>query len=89
MPYIAQRNREQLDLPIAALVEHISSPGELAYCLTKLVISQLPPRDMWDYRTLSALRGVIQDVSDEFYRRAMVPYEESKRDVHGDVYDPW
>jgi hypothetical protein len=86
VPYIDRPTRAELDPLIEVLAGHVHTPGELAYCLTKLMLSRLPPRDLWDYRTLSALRGVIQDVSDEFYRRVLVEFEEQKRDINGDVY---
>jgi len=38
------------------------------------------------YAEMSAVRGVLADVSSEFYRRKMAPYEDMKREENGDVY---
>lgn len=88
MPYIEALSRERLDPLLYPLQVTIESRGDLTYCFTKLLLSQLPPRDQWTYTLLSSLRATLHDASDEYYRRVMVPFENAKKDVNGDVYPP-
>ena len=77
MPYIPQRYRTSNTYPV--------TPGELNYSITKLLI-EYTQREGRSYTTFSSLFGVLHDVSAEFYRRVVVPYEDEKCAANGDVY---
>lgn len=95
MPYIAPELRPGLDQHIAALAEAINSTaaeidgdaayaGLLNYACTRLALETLPARRYWAIATTS---GALANVSDEFYRRFAVPYEDEQIARNGDVYD--
>lgn len=86
MPYIKEERRTAIDSAVLELNHYIDGPGELNYAITKLCLKYLE-EGVFGYSTLSAVRAVLHDVHDEFYRRVMVPYEEKKREENGDVYD--
>jgi hypothetical protein len=56
--------------------------GELNYAITQLLLSQ-KPECYDDYNTLI---GVLESVKLEFYRKAIVPYEEEKCRMNGEVF---
>ena len=90
MTYIPQEARRWLDPLLDAFIEDGPvTRGELNYCISRLVLGflsrdPLPP----NYATLSAVRAVLFDAADEFYRRAMVPYEDLKAAENGDLLWP-
>lgn len=94
MPYIPAEHRPRLDQHIDALGEEIKAianekgqvtafAGLLNYAITRLVLQTLPERRYWAIATVT---GVLQNVSDEFYRRFAVPYEDEQIKKAGDVY---
>lgn len=85
MPYIQPERRATLDPFIRELSDRISSRGELNYAMTCLVLSEV--RGL-SYAELASLVGDIECTKQEFIRRVLVPYEESKMQENGDVYFP-
>ena len=96
MPYIKQKVRQNLDPLIEVLayqiayeVEGLTSgafAGILNYVCTRLamlVVEQL--FDGMRYWTVALLTGVFKNISDEFYRRVAVPYEDEQIAYNGDV----
>lgn len=85
MPYIAPSLRPKLDEALSQL-EYTTglTVGELNYFITRLVVKWLG--DSPGYTRYSAVRGVLQDVSDELYRRVVATYEDRKCAENGDVY---
>ena len=84
MPYIQQSSRLIVD-PLIEKLEPFcawSDPGMLNYIITKLLLQAGAKR----YAQHSALRGMLADVSSEYYRRVMVPYEDYKMAENGDAY---
>lgn len=80
MPYIKKKRRRMLDagdLP--------DTEGELNYYITTIIVDFLRRKGK-SYKEMSAVRGVLRDVGDEFYRRVMAPYEDEKMRENGDVY---
>jgi hypothetical protein len=81
MPYITEGKRILVDEcgPIDS--------GELNYAITKTVLDYLHDRiEMPNYAAMNSVVGVLECVKQEFYRRAVVPYEEAKIKENGDVY---
>lgn len=86
MPYIEAGRRKQFDSIVDKLVQVMPvgfDPGELNYCISRLLWS------LWEkhsrYYTGNDLIGVLECVKQEFYRRKMVPYEEIKKCLNGDI----
>ena len=81
MPYIHKSQRERL-----ANGDYPRTAGELNYLITQLCttfIGRVAP----SYTNYNEVIGVLECVKQEFYRRAMVPYEDKKIAENGDVYD--
>lgn len=78
MPYIPAKDREAL---WGKGVENATS-GELNYAITLLLLGTGPKC----YEDYNRLIGVLECVKLEFYRRAVAPYEDKKKEENGDVY---
>ncbi|NGZ94964.1 MAG: hypothetical protein CV089_02315 [Nitrospira sp. WS110] len=88
MPYISQGQREPFDikgLEIYTLTDKIGGPGELNYVITR-ILTQFAANRGESYSTYNEIIGVLECVKQEFYRRAVVPFEEGKLKQNGDVY---
>jgi len=94
MPYIAQKDRPELDKHIDALAEAIKRiaatygydgafAGLLNYSCTRLALRILPARRYW---VIALITGTFKNIADEFYRRFAAPYEDEQIDKNGDVY---
>lgn len=89
MPYIVAENRRVFDKPIDRLIGELRGmcsedhPGDINYCLSRIIwrLWQSSP----DYTTGNSLVGVLECVKQEFYRRMLVPYEDEKRALNGDI----
>ena len=93
MPYIAKAHRKELDPHINRLAEIISErvqgdgfAGLLNYCCFTLALRTL--KLMYGevrYATHSLVCGVFHNITDEYYRRVVAPYEDKKAKQEGDV----
>lgn len=80
MPYITQDAKTRIfqgDVP--------STPGELNYRITQVLRCYLHLHGT-NYTTLNDCLGALEGAKLELYRRVVVPYEESKRELNGEVY---
>ena len=91
MPYIDRSARyfwaRHLDALVAGVKEtggFDTSPGAFNYIITRLLCAFLGETPNYD--RFNAAIGVLECAKLELYRRMVVPYEETKRDAHGDVY---
>ncbi len=99
MPYVDQKRRARLDLHISELAnlikyegtglashqrEHGLVAGDLNYSISRLVneIMLIPTR----YWMIALVTGVLQNVSAEFYRVVVAPYEEKQLKKTGNVF---
>lgn len=85
MPYINRLLREDLvkGLP------YCKGAGELNFVITSLCIEYLHRRgdiEAPGYADYNEIIGVLECAKQEFYRRAVTPYEQNKSIVNGDVY---
>lgn len=80
MPYIDATRRKQLNEGSNAI-----TPGELNYLITSLAVWYLR-RFGTSYRTMNDILGAIEGAKQEFYRRVVAPYEDTKKSENGDVY---
>jgi hypothetical protein len=84
MPYIRENDKSEIDnMRIADAA--FASPGELNYAITKLALAYLST-GTYNYERLNAVMGALESAKTEFYRRAVVPYEDKKIKENGDVY---
>jgi hypothetical protein len=100
MPYIAQKDRVNLDPLINALAQQIvtqinatdSSEGSAAYAgilnytCTRLTMQIIKLKfGKLRYWIIATTTGVFKNIADEFYRRMGVPYEDVQIEKSGDV----
>lgn len=87
MPYISKNKRPPIDKLLDPLIAHFRSlpvqdqDGALNYSITR-IIKRLYPKE---YFHLNRALGVLSAVTQEFYRRVIGPYEETKISKNGDV----
>jgi len=79
MPYIKQQDRERV------LRGDVRNSGELNYRLSMIMLEYLHQHGN-SYPTCNDILGACSGASKEFYRRIVIPYEDSKIDTNGDVY---
>ncbi len=85
MPYVHQSNRDKLDPAIdalAALIDPEHRAGELNYIVTRLMLAL---KGEARYKDLNELVGMLECCKQEFYRRHIAPYEDTKITENGDV----
>jgi hypothetical protein len=82
MPYIPKYRRVELTSGGMA-----NSPGELNYKINKTILAYMRRKDSVSYSDLNEVIGVLESVKQEFYRRVVAPYEDSKIKKNGDIYD--
>jgi hypothetical protein len=87
MPYLKKEQRPKIDELLAPLIDHLKSipledqDGSVNYVVTK-ILKQLYPLK---YFHLNRAIGVIETIKQEFYRRVVGPYENTKIRENGDV----
>lgn len=97
MPYIAQKSRMNLDPLIDELAGRIVSEvkeqkddaafaGLLNYTCTRLALKILRMQfGQIRYWLIAIVTGTFKNISDEFYRRLAIPYEDKQIKKSGDV----
>jgi hypothetical protein len=80
MPYIEKSRRE------AVVKEGALTAGELNYAITKLCNDYIRAQTGVGYTHVNEVIGVLECAKQEFYRRVVAPYEDSKIMQNGDVY---
>lgn len=94
MPYIHITDRDKFDSHIAALsnaiaqasIDNVDVAGNLNYCITRLIMQVLLHKfGRIRYWMSPLMRGVLQDVGDEMYRRVFHEYEDRKIEENGDI----
>lgn len=87
MPYVNPKLREALR-PWSAMIA--SEPGYLNYQFTFLINQFLSMRrtvgTINNYQDFNDVIGALEGAKAEFYRRIVIPYEDTKAKEHGDVY---
>lgn len=93
MPYINKKQREIVDSSIDSLVVALNQAigsgdpsGGLNYTITTLLLRYTQGRwPKFRYFISPMVRGVLADVSTEFYRRVVALYEDEKIKSEGDL----
>lgn len=80
MPYISQEVRDQIAAGSAPV-----TAGELTYVLMLAVLKYVHTQGPY-FGTFADVLAALDATGKEFYRRQVVPYEDQKIIVNGDVY---
>ncbi|MEM3823349.1 MAG: hypothetical protein QXH87_00265 [Candidatus Bathyarchaeia archaeon] len=87
MPYIKPEKRPDLDRIVNQILTHFEKveekdkDGQLNYLFTKTLKSLYKP----SYFNFERIMGLLACIQQEFYRRWISPYEDSKMKEHGDI----
>lgn len=85
MPYI--KDEQRIRIQGETRIPVLSNPGELNYFLTRVIQHYLASKEGEPrYRDYNEVFGVLSCVSQEFYRRVLVPFENEKIELNGDVF---
>lgn len=87
MPYLPDEDRKRL---LDERPDDAVNPGELNYVLTRRAIQYLETRQVGGgirYGDLAEVVGAFEAAKLEFVRRVMAPYENTKIEQNGDVYN--
>lgn len=79
MPYIAQKQRKELD---AGCIP--ANAGELNYAL-HLLLEKYMSTKTESYQNYNDIIGVLSAVGQEIYRRKISPFEDLKKNQNGDI----
>lgn len=85
-PYITESTRKAIKKYGDSV---INKPGELNYKITIIILEYLKRishNRKLSYADYNSIMGVLTGVSQEFYRRIVIPYEQEKLKENGDVY---
>lgn len=88
MPYISEKDRARLDRHIEAVVETLrekpfgESLGDINYLFSRVLAGTMGDIS---YQKVAMATGVVENVKQEFYRRAASPYEDKKIAENGDI----
>lgn len=82
MPYIKKELRYNIDRGY----NFPTDVGELNYRLTTICDDYLRQQGM-NYANLNSVIGVLECAKLELYRRIVAPYEDTKIEMNGDVYN--
>ena len=81
MPYIKQEAREHLiDYNL-----DVRTTGELNYMLTCVIREYMERRGL-SYQVINDIVGALEGAKLEFYARVARPYEDTRRELNGDIY---
>jgi hypothetical protein len=83
MPYIPKINRQILDERKVQDVGSTCTVGDLTYVLYTIVTDYF--NSNMRYQTGAEILGALEAAKQEFYRRQLGPYEDSKIADNGDI----
>ncbi len=89
MPYVALEAREEINTalkPLLTLIAKGAPCGWINYAICRMS-REYVLRHGQSYDNISAIVGCVSDASNEVRRRMLVPYEEAKRRLNGDVFE--
>jgi len=85
---VGTRSKDLLDPHLTPLSEFLEGndiyAGELNYIISRILISYTRGRET--YEMLNTVIGALEAAKLEFYRRQVVPYEDEKIALNGDIY---
>ncbi len=84
MPYIIEKRREVLNPLIDKLLNELETDGEVNFAITRIIDGVYINRS--SYSRFNSAMGVLECVKQEYYRRRIGNYEDSKIVQNGDVF---
>lgn len=86
MPYIVKERRERIDPHLDTFWKNcpIAEPGELNYTISRLL--ELYRGKHLSYTIVNTIIGVLSCIKEEYYRKIVAPYEDTKENVNGTVW---
>lgn len=85
MPYIKDKDKDDMHDAISDLKMYIISKGDLNYAICELVGKLILYSDKISYTTMSEWIDAVHDAETELRRRLLEPYEDLKKEENGDV----
>lgn len=86
MPYVTKSVRNQLkDRGTLKKGRSPSNSGELNYTFTEALKGYIELKGL-SYSTINDILGALEGAKLEFNRRIVIPYENTKINLNGDVY---
>lgn len=85
MPYIKDKDKQEMSDAIEDLQMWIQSKGDLNYAICELVGRLILDSDKISYTQMSEWIDAVHDAEQELRRRLLVPYEVTKMIENGDV----
>lgn len=98
MPYIKEDIRKELDICIDKMITCLGTPksmngnmtnedfssilGDINYSFSRIISSLMGKAS---YAKIAMITGVLENIKQEFYRRVVAPYEETKIREYGDI----
>ena len=88
MPYIAPDHRVDIYQPNAGIIniDHIHTVGDLNYAISMMCLSFVKKLGGMSYTNANSIVGVLDCAKEEFRRRMLNPYEDTKIEENGDVF---
>lgn len=83
MPYITNTEKKILEHPSV----YPETVGQLTYVLTRSALQFKHVQGKLQFVTVALVMGAFFCAALEFYRRVAAPYEDTKREMNGDVYE--
>jgi hypothetical protein len=80
MPYISKEAREEL------FDRDPENAGEIQYLIAAMISDYLKDKGEYSYHTLNEVMGALSGAQQEFYRKVVAPYEDTKEIINGHVY---
>ena len=82
MPYTPQKERDKYKAYESC--PRPQTPGDLNYVITMIIQKSLGQSP--NYEAYNSVVGVLECCKMELYRRKVIPYENEKIKINGDVY---
>ena len=87
MPYIKAERRDKILLSGNILnLNEIRTAGDINFAIQAIALAYLYDDGSQNYLHLNTVVGAIEAAKLEFYRRVVVPYEDTKIAENGDVF---
>ena len=87
MPYITPEEREHIDKKIlpSSILKQLGTKGQYNYAITKIIHHFVISKGKLKYKHLNDAMGILECAKQEFYRTAVAPYEDIKKNLNGSI----
>jgi hypothetical protein len=84
MPYINPEDRKKFEPYLEMVSGLVQNAGEFNYIINMIALDYCRRFGM-KYENANAVVGAMESAKQEFYRRFVAPYEDSKIELNGDI----